>query len=127
MTDDLDDIGWVMWAGTIGLDSPISARIEAARAAGCQRFSVGPPDFLASGLPPARIGRAARDAGLDLVIDPILGWCGEERLPGPYGALSCDEVLAIASDLGGGGPDSVGPLPARPHQRRGGAEFRGVV
>ena len=54
--DDLKDIGWVMWAGTIGLDSPISARIEAAQAARCQRFSVGPPDFLSPELPPADIG-----------------------------------------------------------------------
>jgi sugar phosphate isomerase/epimerase len=110
MTDDLDDIGWVMWAGTIGLDSPISARIEAAHASGCQRFSVGPPDFLASEFPPASIGRAARDAGLDLVIDPIVGWCGEERLPGPYGALSPDEVLAIASDLGAVALTALGPF-----------------
>jgi sugar phosphate isomerase/epimerase len=98
--DDLEDIGWVMWAGTIGLDSPIPARIQAAHAARCQRFSVGPPDFLSPERPPADIGSAARDAGLDLVIDPILGWCGSERLPGPYGALSRDEVLAIAADLG---------------------------
>jgi sugar phosphate isomerase/epimerase len=110
MMDDLDDIGWVMWAGTIGLDSPISARIEAANASGCQRFSVGPPDFLAAELPPPSIGRAAREAGLDLVIDPVLGWCGEERLPGPYGALSRDEVLAIASDLGAVALTALGPF-----------------
>jgi sugar phosphate isomerase/epimerase len=108
--DDLDDIGWVMWAGTIGLDSPISARIDAAHAAGCQRFSVGPPDFLDPEVPPATIRRAASDAGLDLVIDPILGWCGDERLPGPYGALSCDEVLAIASDLGAVALTALGPF-----------------
>jgi sugar phosphate isomerase/epimerase len=110
MTDDLDDIGWVMWAGTIGLDSPISWRIEAAHAAACQRFSVGPPDFLSPELTPAGIGRAARDAGLDLVIDPIVGWCGEERLPGPYGALSRDEVLAIALDLGAVALTALGPF-----------------
>jgi sugar phosphate isomerase/epimerase len=115
MTDDLDDIGWVMWAGTIGLDSPISARIEAAGASGCQRFSVGPPDFLSPELPPTGIGRAARDAGLDLVIDPILGWCGEERLPGPYGALSRDEVLAVAAELGAVALTALGPFqPAIP-------------
>ncbi len=98
--DDIQDIGWVLWAGTIGLDSPISARIEAAHAARCQRFSVGTPDFLSPELPPADIGSAARDAGLDLVVDPILGWCGSEVLPGPYGALSRDDVLAIASEIG---------------------------
>jgi sugar phosphate isomerase/epimerase len=107
---DLDDIGWVMWAGTIGLESPIHARIEAARAAGCQRISVAGPDFLDAALPPAEIGRIARDAGLGLVIDPIMGWCGDERMPGPYGALSSDEMLAIARDLEAEMITALGPF-----------------
>ncbi len=107
---DLDDVGWVMWAGTIGLESPIPARVEAARAAGCQRFSVGAPDFLDPGMPPAEIGRMAKDAELGLVIDPIMGWCGGERLPGPYGAFSSDEVLAIAAELGAEALTALGPF-----------------
>ena len=108
--DDLQDIGWVMWAGTIGLDSPISARIDAALAARCQRFSIGAPDLLSVELAPAEIGRAARDAGLELVVDPIMGWCGTERMPGPYGALSRDEVLAIASEIGAVAFTALGPF-----------------
>jgi sugar phosphate isomerase/epimerase len=108
--DDLQDIGWVMWAGTIGLESPISSRIEAARAARCQRFSVGAPDFLSADVPPAEIGRVAREAGLDLVVDPIMGWCGTERMAGPYGAFSRDEVLAIAAEIGAVAFTALGPF-----------------
>jgi hypothetical protein len=28
-------IGWVLWAGTVGLESPVPARIEAALEKGC--------------------------------------------------------------------------------------------
>jgi sugar phosphate isomerase/epimerase len=108
--EDLADIGWVMWAGTIGLESPVAARIEAAQAAGCQRTSVAAPDFLDPAQPPAEIGRAVRDAGLGLVIDPIMGWCGTERLPGPWGALSTDEVLDIAADIGAVAMTALGPF-----------------
>ena len=66
-----------MWAATIRFESPVSARIEAARAARYQRFSVGAPDSRHPELPPSEIGRPARHAGLDRVIDPILGWCGD--------------------------------------------------
>ncbi len=107
---DLDDIGWVMWAGTIGLDSPIPARIEAARAAGCKRISVATPDFLDPALPPSEIAGLAKDAGLDLVIDPIMGWSGGEQMPGPYGALTSDEVLAIAAEVGAVSMTALGPF-----------------
>ena len=40
----LDDVGWVLWAGTIGLESSIPARIEAALAGGFSRVSIGPFD-----------------------------------------------------------------------------------
>ena len=81
---DLADIGWVMWAGTIGLESPVSARIEAAPRPDASVCRSVPLTFFTPSCHHPRSGAPPRDAGLDLVIDPILGWCGDERLPGPY-------------------------------------------
>jgi hypothetical protein len=30
------DVGWVLWAGTVGLESPIRARVDAALVADAQ-------------------------------------------------------------------------------------------
>ena len=59
----LKNIGWVMWAATIRFESPVSARIEAARAARYQRFSVGAPDSRHPELPPSEIGRPRATPG----------------------------------------------------------------
>jgi hypothetical protein len=51
MTSPLERSDWTLWSGTIGLDSSVAARIGAAIAAGCGRFSLGPAD----------VARVARD------------------------------------------------------------------
>ena len=75
----LDDIDWVLWSGTIGLESPIPGRIEAARATGFSRLSVSPLDVARAqeqGTSAAELGRQLRDAGLEIVLDPVMNWYG---------------------------------------------------
>ena len=39
---------WILWAGTVGLQSPLPARMAAARAAGCAHVSIGFDDIFAA-------------------------------------------------------------------------------
>lgn len=102
MNGDLDDIGWVMWSGTIGLDSTIQSRVEAALAAACSRLSFVPhvlADAEAGGTNLVELGRSLRDAGLDAIMDPIAGWYGGAPLPGRFGEVSLDDILRMGEDL----------------------------
>ena len=109
----LDDVGWVLWAGTIGLESPISARVDGALAAGCTRLTVGPADVAASGTKPEELGRSLRDVGLDVVLDPIMNWYGGTSMPdaGRYRGLGPDEALHMAEALGAVSISVIGPFP----------------
>jgi sugar phosphate isomerase/epimerase len=106
------DVGWVLWAGTLGLESPISARVDGAVAAGCSRVSLGPADIAESGTTPQELGRSLRDAGLEIVVDPVMGWYGATATPdlGRYGSLGVDEVLRMADALGAAAISVVGPF-----------------
>jgi sugar phosphate isomerase/epimerase len=107
-----DNVGWVLWTGTIGLESPISARVDAAMAAGCSRVTVGPADVAASGSDPVELGGYFRDAGLDVVIDPVMNWYGRTAMPdaGRYGESDADEVLRMAEALGAVSLSVIGPF-----------------
>src|SRR3954451_12851971 len=94
----LDDIGWVLWAGTIGLESAIPARVEAALAGGYSRVSIGPFDVErveAEGTSVDDLGRSLRDAGVDVVMDPVMGWCDDEPLPGPFSSVGVDDAFRM--------------------------------
>ncbi len=119
------DIGWVLWAATIGLDSPIATRVEAARAAGCTRVSLSAPDVVrlaAQGTSPDELGRQLRESGLAVVMDPVMNWYGGTSVRGPFGESTLEDELRIAEALqvvsmtaiGPFGPDEVpaGDLPA---------------
>jgi sugar phosphate isomerase/epimerase len=99
----LDDIGWVLWSGTIGLESPIAARIDAARANGFTRVSVSPLDVARAeerGTSAAELGRQLHDAGLEIVLDPVMNWYGgAPRADSRFARFALDEALAMAEAL----------------------------
>lgn len=102
-TPALDDIGWVLWSGTVGLESPIPPRIEAAREGGYTRLSVSTLDVARAaerGTPPADLGRRIRDAGLEVVLDPVMNWYGgAPRADSRFARFGADEALTMAEDL----------------------------
>jgi sugar phosphate isomerase/epimerase len=99
----LDDIGWVLWSGTIGLESPIAPRIDAALAGGYTRLSVSPLDVARAadeGTPPEELGRRLRDAGLEIVLDPVMNWSGgAPRAESRFAGFSAEEALDMAEAL----------------------------
>jgi sugar phosphate isomerase/epimerase len=101
-SDASDGIEWVLWAGTVGMDTPVAARVEAALATGFDRVSVGPLDVARAakeGIPAERLGRSIRDAGLEIVMDPVMGWCSDAPLPGPYADFGLDDQLRMCAAL----------------------------
>jgi sugar phosphate isomerase/epimerase len=106
------EVGWVLWAGTIGLESPIGARVDAALAAGFTRVTVGPADVVASGTAPRALGRSLREAGLGVVLDPVMNWYRGAPMKGVgrYGDLGTDEALQMAEALGAESISVMGPF-----------------
>jgi sugar phosphate isomerase/epimerase len=106
------DVGWVLWAGTIGLESPIRARVDAALAAGYTRVTVGPADVAESGSEPGEVGRSLRDSGLDVVLDPVMNWYGGAPMAGAgrYAELGPDDALRMAEALGAVSISVIGPF-----------------
>ncbi|WP_036496773.1 sugar phosphate isomerase/epimerase [Nocardia sp. BMG111209] len=99
----LDDIGWVLWHGTLGLQSAIADRIAAATAAGFGRVSVSPFDVATAaqaGTTPADLGRRLRDAGLEVVLDGLMNWYpGRPLTSSPTAAFTAPEVLDMCAAL----------------------------
>jgi sugar phosphate isomerase/epimerase len=98
-----DDVGWVLWSGTIGLESPVPGRIEAALANGFSRLSLSPLDVARAeeqGTSVADLGRSLRDAGLGIVLDPVMNWYGgAPRADSRFARFPLDEAMAIAEAL----------------------------
>ena len=93
--------GWVLWSGTLGLESPLEGRVRAARAGRYARLSLSPLDVERSGRPAAELGRELRDDGLELVLDPVMNWHeGVPRQGSRFGRVPVEEALRIARDLG---------------------------
>jgi sugar phosphate isomerase/epimerase len=103
VSDPLHGIGWVLWSGTVGLESPIPARVAAARAAGFTRLSVSPLDVERSaeaGTPPEELGRMLRDSGLEIVMDPVTNWYGgAPRAGSRFARFTADEALRMCEAL----------------------------
>ena len=103
MGDLLTDIGWVLWSGTVGLESPIPGRIEAARQADFTRLSVSPLDVARAeeqGTSAAEFGRRIRDAGLEIVMDPVTNWYGGAQRPeSRFARFTADEALRMSEAL----------------------------
>jgi sugar phosphate isomerase/epimerase len=96
--------GWVLWAGSLGFECPIIDRLEAARGLDVQRFSVTPLDVQwagENGITAIDLGRRIRDAGYDVVMDPIVGWYGGKPHPDSrFGRFSSDDTIRMSADLG---------------------------
>ena len=93
---------WILWAGTVGLDTALEQRVAAAHAAGCSHISVGFNDVRAAqeqGLDAATLGRQLRDRGLGLVLDGITTWAPGSTLP-KRNLVTAEEGMAIAAQLG---------------------------
>jgi sugar phosphate isomerase/epimerase len=114
MTASADEVGWVLWPGTVGLESPIPDRVDAALAAGCGRVGVSPADVAEAGVGSADLGRSIRDRGLDLVLDPVMGWHGGAPMDngGRYASIGPDEALRMAEALGAVSVSVIGPFDA---------------
>jgi sugar phosphate isomerase/epimerase len=109
----LDGIGWVLWSATIGLESPIAARVEAAQAAEFTRVSVSAPDvaqLAEQGTTPEELGRELRDCGLEIVLDPVMNWYGATPFPGPYADMSLDDELRVCEALPVVAMTAIGPF-----------------
>jgi sugar phosphate isomerase/epimerase len=109
----VEEVGWVLWAGTVGLDSPLPMRIDAAVAGSFDRLSVSPLDVagaVAAGSTISDLGRRIRDEGLGIVLDPVMGWHNDVPGPGPYAAFPLEEVLRMGEALGAAALTVLGPF-----------------
>lgn len=101
MTEALDNPDRVLWAGTIGLQSPLEARVDAAVEAGFDALSISPLDVALAGeagTAAADLGRRLRDAGLDVVLDGLANWyAGEPFFSSRAVAFTADEVLDMCA------------------------------
>jgi sugar phosphate isomerase/epimerase len=97
-----DDLRWVLWAGTLGMERPVSDRVDAALKAGFACVSIGPLDVAraaAEGISVERLGRSIRDAGLEITMDPLMGWCSDAPLPGPYAVFAFEDLFRMCEAL----------------------------
>ncbi|MBL7487815.1 sugar phosphate isomerase/epimerase [Frankia sp. AgB1.9] len=103
MAEALGDIDWVLWSGTVGLQSPLEGRIDAATAGGFGQLSLSPLDVVLAqeaGISPVELGRRLRDAGLEIVLDGLANWYdGEPFTVARSVAFTADEVLELCEAL----------------------------
>lgn len=79
-------------------------RLAAAATVDVQRFSVTPLDVeavAADVISATELGRRIRDAGYDVVMDPVVNWYGGTPHPGSrFGRFSSDGTLRMCADTG---------------------------
>ena len=58
--------------------------------------------MIESGSSPGNVGRSLREAGVDVVLDPVMNWYGGAPMPGAgrYGELGTNDALRPAEALG---------------------------
>jgi sugar phosphate isomerase/epimerase len=103
--------GWVLWSGTVGLESPIAPRIAAAVGCGYTHLSLSPLDIVraeAGGTSAADVGRAVHDAGLEIILDPVMNWYpGGGPSRSRFAGISAADSLRMVADLGAGSLTAV--------------------
>ena len=105
-------LGWVLWAGTVGFDSPLADRFAAAARAGYDRVTLSPPEVLravADGTPAQAIGAQARDLGLELIVDPVMNWYPDSTVsPSRFAGVSTEDALRVCEALGAVSLSAIG-------------------
>ncbi len=95
---------WVLWSGTVGLESPLPDRFPAASAGGYDYLSLSPLDVARSaeqGLPASEIRSLAEEHGLGLIMDPVMNWHPAiEPSRSRFARFSVDEALQMCEVLG---------------------------
>ena len=97
-------VGWVLWAGTVGFDSPLHERFAAAAQLGCRQVTLSPPEVLRAaqaGTPARTIGAQAREFGLELVVDPVMNWYPDSSpSPSRFAGVTAEQALRVCEELG---------------------------
>jgi len=97
-------VQWVLWSGTLGLESPLEGRFTAAAENGYDYLSLSPLDVARSAeqrLPASEIRSLAEAHGLGLIIDPVMNWHPAiEPSRSRFARFSVDEALEMAGALG---------------------------
>ena len=115
----LQDVGWILWSGTVGFRAPLAGAVEAAALAGYRRMSISPLDVrLAAkeGVSSWELGRRVRAAGLEIVLDAVMNWYGGPRDDWPFGAhrskegwgITVEEVIRMSEELQAVSMNAVG-------------------
>ena len=98
------DVRWVLWSGTLGLESPLEGRFSAAAENGYDYLSLSPLDVARSaeqGLPASEIRSRAEAHGLGLIMDPVMNWHPAiEPVSIALRRFSVDEALQMCEVLG---------------------------
>jgi sugar phosphate isomerase/epimerase len=97
-------VQWVLWSGTLGLESPLDGRFVAAAENGYDYLSLSPLDVARSaeqGVSAAEIRRRAEQYGLGLIMDPVMNWHPAiEPSRSRFARFGVDEALEMAGALG---------------------------
>src|SRR3954447_16862623 len=96
---------WILWAGTIGLDSPLPVRVAAAKRARCAHVSIGFDDVTTATAGGRSIGQVAEEMRADgvspSVLDGITWWLPLSTPPrSNRHRVEPAEAMAIAEELG---------------------------
>jgi sugar phosphate isomerase/epimerase len=104
MINSAEDINWILWSGSVGLEKPVDDRVQAALAADFTRISVSPLDLQiveAEGRSPKELGRSIRDQGLEIVMDPVMTWHPFSGTTGSrFGSFSVEQCMRWIDALG---------------------------
>ena len=96
--------GWVLWSGTLGLESPVLPRIDAAASNGYSHLSVSPLDIVRlaeTGTTAVELGAMIHDAGLEIILDPVMNWYpGSGPARSRFSPFTPEQSLQMAADLG---------------------------
>jgi len=97
-------VQWVLWSGTLGLESPLEGRFTAAAENGYDYLSLSPLDVARSGeqgLQASEIRSLAAAHGLGLIMDPVMNWHPAiEPSRSRFARFSVDEALQMCEVLG---------------------------
>ena len=98
------DVRWVLWSGTIGLESPLLERFPAASSGGYDFLSLSPLDVARSveqGVLAAELRNRAEQHGLGMIMDPVMNWHPViEPSRSRFARFSMDEALKMSEALG---------------------------